>query len=1060
MRPPHRSPAGEQDAQASRAGYFILAAQACRQFPEWVLRGVIAFAVLLSVAASPAAAQEEHVVSGRVVDADTRATLPGVSIVIKGTDIGTLTRQNGTFSLTALSPNDTLVISYIGYEGTEIPIGGQADIAIALEPGVISLEEIVVAVPYGEQTVGTITGSVSSVSGEMLDRIPTTNLSQSLQGTVPGLIGVTESGRPGRDNSTLLIRGMSTLNDNDPLVVIDGIPERQGGLERLNPGDIQSVSVLKDASAAIYGSRAANGVILVTTKQGVAGEPRVNFHIERGWARPAVIPEMADAATYMQMLNEIDVSLGNPPRYSDEDIECHRTEADPWECPNTDWYEEGFKDFAQEITAFASVTGGTENVRYRLSAEGVTEDGILVNSAEAYDQLGFRSNIDGNITDNFSLSVNLHGRYENRELPAWTRENANNPTGNAAWELLQRGKPIEPAFWPNGLPGPDQENGVNPVVSNETGYDNDKTYYFQSNVTATLEVPGVDGLTVDGTVAYDRSLWNRKRWQKPWTLYSYAGRDENGEPILTGVSRGVPDPRLTQETENETDILARATGRYERTFGGSHNTALLLGTEWQKGTSDNLWTFRRFFPSDAIDLQFAGGTEQQDIDGSAEEDARLNFFGRLNYNYREKYLLELVARYDGSYIFPEVDRFGFFPSISAGWRLDREDWFNELAGNFFDRLKLRASYGQTGNDQVEPYQFLPTFEFNGQQAFGDGLGTRIAPTRVPNSSITWEVATQFDIGIQGGILNDQLAFDFTYFRHKRDDILWFRSEAVPQTAGFSLPRENIARMSNSGFEGEVHFTQRLSENATLRAGANITFAQDEVEFFAEAEGVLPYQRNTGRQWETDLYYIADGVFNTQEELDSYPHWAGARPGDIKFVDYNEDGRIDGADRIRLDENGTPDIIGSFNVGATIGRLDLFVLFQGASQVQQYVRSAAVGEFGNYFKEDADRRWTPENPDANGPRAWNRVDPYWASNDNTYFLQDAKYLRLKTATIGYTLPESVLQRLGGMESLQVYLTGRNLLTMSPLKIMDPELRNQAAQEYPPERAFVVGLQMGF
>jgi TonB-linked SusC/RagA family outer membrane protein len=473
-----------------------------------------------------------------------------------------------------------------------------------------------------------------------------------------------------------------------------------------------------------------------------------------------------------------------------------------------------------------------------------------------------------------------------------------------------------------------------------------------------------------------------------------------------------------------------------------------------------LWTFRRFFPTDEIDLQFAGGTDQQNLSGSAAEDARLNFFGRLNYNYREKYLLELVARYDGSYIFPEGDRFGFFPSISAGWRLDQEDWFDNLAGNVFDRLKLRASFGQTGNDQVEPYQFLSTFGFNGQQGFGDGLGTRIAPTRVPNSSITWEVATQFDIGIQGGILNDRLAFDLTYFRHKRDDILWFRSEAVPQTAGFSLPRENIARMSNSGFEGEVSFTQQLSENATLRAGANLTFAQDEVEFFAEAEGVLPYQRNTGKQWQTGLYYIADGIFNTQEELDSYPHWAGARPGDIKFVDYNEDGRIDGADRVRVNENGTPDIIGSFNVGATISRLELFVLFQGATQVQQYARSGAVGEFGNYFKEDADRRWTPENPDAEGPRAWNRVDPYWASNDNTYFLRDAKYLRLKTATIGYTLPQEWLQPLGGMESLQVYLTGRNLLTWSPLKVFDPELRNAAGQEYPPERAFTVGLQVGF
>jgi len=1029
---------------------------ACRERRSVQRAGALlaSFFVLLVLAASPAAAQEGHLVSGRVVDAEDGGTLPGVNIIIKGTQIGTATRSNGTFSLRAPSPNDTLAISYIGYEHTEIPIEGLDNIVIALERGITSLDEVVVTVAYGEQTIATITGSVSQVSGEDLNAIPTTNLTQSLQGTVPGIIGVNTSGRPGRDDSNLLIRGVSTLNNNSPLIVVDGIPERQGGLARLNPADIENVSVLKDASAAIYGSRAANGVILVTTKKGAPGETRVSFNVERGWARPAVVPEMAGAATYMQMLNEIDVSRGNPARYTADDIECHRTEADPYECPNTDWYDEGLKDAAQEIIAYASVSGGTENVRYRLSAEGLTEDGILVNNADGYDQFGFRSNIDGDITEHLNLSFNIHGRYENRELPAWNRGI------NAPWELLQRGKPIEPAFWPNGLPGPDQENGVNPVVSDETGYDDDQTYYFQSNVTLGLDVPGVEGLSVDGTVAYDRSFWNRKRWQQPWTLYHYGGRDANDEPILTGVQSGVSDPRLEQGSRNETDVLLRATTRYETTLAGSHNTALLLGTEYQKGWGDDLFTFRRFFPTDAIDLQFAGGTEQQNLSGFADHNARLNFFGRLNYDYRQKYLLELVARYDGSYIFPEEDRYGFFPSISAGWRLDQEDWFNNMAGGLIDRLKIRASYGQTGNDQVEPYQFLPTFGFNGQFAYGDGLGTRIAPTRVPNPAITWEVATQFDVGIQGGILGDRVVFDFTYFRHNRDDILWFRNEAVPQTAGFSLPRENIAAMSNRGFEGELYFSQQLSDLINFRAGANITFTHDEVEFFAEAEGVLPYQQNTGKQWDTGLFYIADGVFNTQEELDSYPHWAGAQPGDIKFVDYNEDGVIDGADRLRVEENGIPDVIGAFNLGATIGRFDLFVLFQGADQVRQFVRSGAVGEFGNFFQEDAERRWTPENPDANGPRAWNRVDPYWASNANTYFLQDAKYLRLKTASIGYSFSPRLLQTLGGMGSLQLYVTGRNLITWSPLKVMDPEVRNQNAHEYPPERAFTVGLQMGF
>lgn len=1023
----------------------------------WLL---VALLLMPVIGALPAYAQ--HDVAGRVVDAEDGGTLPGVNIVVKGTQIGTATRVNGEFNLRVPNANDTLVVSFVGYQQTEVAIAGRNQIDIPLERAITSLEEVVVSVPFGEQTVATITGSVSQVTGEVLDLIPTSNLSQTLQGTVPGLIGVTSSGRPGRDNSTLLIRGISTLNNNAPLIVIDGIPGRQGGLERLNPADIASVTVLKDASAAIYGSRAANGVILVTTKKGRAGQTRWDINVERGWAQPAIVPEMADAATYMTMLNEIDVSRGNPPRYTQEEIENHRRGADPWLYPNTDWYDVAMKDFAREIMANASVTGGSENIRYRLSAEAISEDGIMINSAEAYDQFGFRTYIDGDLNRYLNLSVNIHGRFEDRDLPAWTREDANNPSGNAAWELLQRGKPNEPAFWPNGLPGPDQENGVNPVVSDATGYDNSKTYYFQSNVTASLKVPGVEGWTIDGTVAYDRMFWNRKRWQKPWTLYhwDYVTRDSNGEPLLTPVQSGVPEPRLSQESDNEMDLLLRATTHYQRTFGGSHNTTFLLGTEWQKGKRDELFLFRRFFSTDVLDYLFAGGTGQQNLDGRGFHEARLNFFGRINYDYQQKYLLELIARYDGSYIFPEDDRFGFFPSISAGWRIDQEPWFNSLTGNFFDRLKIRASYGQTGNDQIEPYQFLPTFGFNGQYAYADGLATRISPTRVPNPDITWEVATQFDIGLQGGILGERLSFDITYFRHFRDDILWWRSEAVPQIAGFSLPRENIAQMSNRGIEGELAFSQRISNKVQFRAGANLTYVEDEVEYFAEAEGVLPWQRNTGQPWNTGLFYIADGIFHTQEEVDNYPHWPDARPGDIKFVDYNNDGVIDGQDRVREGENGTPDIIGAFNMGASVGNFDFYVLFQGAAQVRQYVRAGGVGEFGNFFKEDADKRWTPENPNAEGPRAWNREDPYWASNNNTYFLRDAKYLRLKSARIAYTLPQRWLQGLGSNSQIQIYLSGRNLLTWSPLKTMDPEIRNQAAHEYPLERSYTIGLQMGF
>ena len=1012
--------------------------------------------VALLVGFSPEVVQAQHSVSGVVSDSDDGSSLPGVNIIVKGTQIGTATRSNGAYNIEAPSPNDTLVISFVGYELLEVPINNQAALDIALVRSVTSLDEVVVTVPYGQQTVATTTGSISQISGDALDAMPTSNLTQSLQGTVPGLIGVTATGSPGRDDSNLLIRGISTLGDNSPLIVVDGIPGRQGGLARINPADIESVTVLKDASAAIYGSRAANGVILVQTRRGVPGETRININVERGFASPSVIPEMADAPTYMQMLNEIDISRGNPARFSQAEIDAHSGDVSGrWDVFNTDWYDEALKNSAEEISAFASVSGGGENFRYRASVEGLTEEGILVNTGVGYNQFGFRSNIDGDLTDNLSLAFNVHGRLEERDRPAWTRN-----SDRAPWELLQRGKPNEPAFWPNGLPGPAQENGVNPVISSETGFDNRKSYFFQSNLTLGLDIAQVEGWSVEGTVAYDRNFDDYRRWQQPWTLYNCASPC-GGEGDLIATSEGVPEPRLTQTDSNIEDILLRATTLYETTINNNHNGSLLLGTEYQYTEGSFLSLFRRFFLSDQITELFAGGTDQQNLTGTSFEAARLNFFGRLNYNYQQKYLLEFVARYDGSYIFPEDDRFGFFPSVSAGWRIAQEPWFNDMTGGFFDRLKLRAAFGQTGNDLIEPYQFLATFGFSGNPfVFGDGLGPRISPTRVPNEQITWEVATQFDVGIQGGILNEQLAFELTYFNHFRDDILWFRNEAVPLTAGFTLPRENLAQVRNTGFEAEAFYTQQLSSNVSIRAGANITFVSDEVEFFDEPAGVLDYQQNTGQPWNTSLYYLTDGIWNTQDEINSNPSTPGARPGDVRFVDFNGDGQINGDDRVRIDENGTPDVIGAFSLGASVGQFDFGVLFQGAAKVKQYVLSGAVGEFGNYFQEFTEDRWTPENPNATRPRAWNRTEPYWARQRNDFFLEDAKYLRLKTANISYTVPSQVLNSLGGLEAAIVYVSGRNLLTFSPLKIMDPELRNAAAQEYPNERAITVGIQLGF
>jgi TonB-linked SusC/RagA family outer membrane protein len=1011
-------------------------------------------ACLIVVGGWASPVQAQHEVRGVVTDSAQGQPLPGVNIVVQGTQVGTTTRSDGSYTLEV--PEDrtdqgTLVFSFVGYQEKQVPIEGRSVIDVTLQPAVTALKEVVVNVGYEEQAVETTTGSVSQISGEELEIEPTTNLSNALKGTIPGVFGVTSSGRPGFDDTNLLVRGVATLNNNSPLVVIDGVPARQGGLSRLNPSSIESVSVLKDATAAIYGARAANGVILVQTKEGTAGQRRISVNVEQGYSRPAFVPEMADAFTYMSMLNEIQQYRGQPPTFSQEHVQFHKENkdlSDSWEHHNTDWYGVGLKDFSSQTVASASVSGGSESIQYRVSLRGVTEGGILVNSGMDYDQYGLRSRLNGEVSEDLNLSLNLHGRLENRITPSWTRGL------NAAWEMLQRGKPMDPAFWPNGKAGPAQEQGVNPVAADRTGYDDRKQYYFQSNLTADYDVPLIEGWSVEGTFAYDLRDENRKRWQEPWTLYSWDGtRNEEEEPVLTPLEVGVADPHLSRWRETEKDYLLRAQSNYETTIG-YHNVGLLLGTEYQATDGNGVSAFRRFFPTEEIQLLFAGGQQQRANNGWGWQAARLNFYGRADYNYREKYIVELVARYDGSYIFPPGDRYGFFPSASVAWRLGEEEWFDNVTGGVFDRLKLRSSFGQTGNDQVAPFQYLRTFGFNGKQAYANRLDTRIAPTRVPNQDISWEVATQFDVGLQGAVLDERLSFDASYYYHFRDDILWFRNEAVPGTAGFSLPRENIGQVKSQGVEGQLNYTQDITSDISFRIGTNASWTHNEIEYFAEPLGGEPWQRATGSPMSTELYYIADGIWNTQQEIDNADaHWEGARPGDVRFTDINGDGEITASDRKRIDENFRPDLIGGLSLGASVGQFDVAMQFQGAAQVKKYVFTSAAGTFGNYFQEFAQNRWTPENKDASGPRAYQRDDAYWAANQNTYFLRDAKYLRLKSARLGYSLPTDWAP---GFRQVEVYLSGRNLFTMTPINIIDPE---SGIHTYPPERTFTVGIQMG-
>ena len=996
-------------------------------------------------------------ITGRVTDAGTGAPIAGASVAVEGTQLGSLTNPDGRYVITNVPEGAQRVrATRIGYvpisEAVTLATGQTATVDFVLEAEAIELEGIV-AVGYGSQRKETLTGAVSAVSGEVIEKVPVVNTSNAIAGAVPGVVVTTSSGEPGYDGSTIRIRGNHTLNNNNPLIVVDGVPNRSGGLDRLSPHEIESISVLKDASAAIYGAQAANGVILVTTKRGRDGTPRIAIDLNQGFNQPTRIPEMADAATYLTMLNEIELYRGRQPAYTQQEIENFRLGADPWLYPDTDWYDEALKPVSYQTTGNARLSGGGERLRYFLSLGGLTEDGYYRNSATRYNQYNFRSNVDGDVTDYLSIRFDVSGRLEDRNFPT--------QGAGDTFRMLMRGKPNLPAFWPNGTPGPDIEYGQNPVVTgtDATGYNNDERYFLQGNLGLDLAVPGVEGLEIRGNAAYDKDFRSQKVWQTPWTLYTwdYQTYDENGEPVLIPGQRGYSEPRISRRHEDGSDILLNLVADY-RTGFGNHSLGALVGVERQKFDNAYFSAFRRFFISDQVDELFAGGEGEMDNAGSSGTGARQNYFSRINYDYAGKYLLELVGRYDGSYIFPEEKRYGFFPAVSAGWRISQEPFFQNRFP-LFDDLKFRASWGQTGNDRIDEWQYLATYGFGSGYVVGvDREVKSLYQTRTPNPEVTWEVANQFDVGLDAALFANRLSLTLDYFDYKRSDILHFRNASVPQSTGLSLPRENIGEVDSWGFDGTIAWDESLNEDFSYGLSLVGGYAKNRIAYWDEPPGAPEWQRSTGAPMNTGLYYVAKGVFNDSSELNAYPHWVGARPGDIIFEDVDGDGEITADDRIRVDRSQTPTWTGGLTLDSRFRQFDVSLTFQGAAGGAQYIRTES-GDLGNFFADYARNRWTPENPDTEHPRTFNGNEEYWMSQANTYFLRSTDYVRLKTAQIGYTLPTRTSGLLGA-SNLRVYVSGFNLLTWDKLDLLDPEATTQSGAYYPQKRVLNVGLSAAF
>lgn len=989
--------------------------------------------------------------------------LSGATINEKGTNNTTTSDASGNYVLKVTDKKAVLIISYVGYKNMELKLDGRSDVTVALTLLVSPMNDIVV-VGYGTQKKVNLIGSVATITSKDISAAPVGSLSNALAGRLPGAIVQQASGEPGKDGATILIRGANTLGNNAPLVVIDGIPGRD--LNALNAEDVESISILKDASAAIYGARAANGVILVTTKAGkVNAAPVITYSFYEGRLSPVSLPQMADAATYATMMRETQGYRGVDPSnmlFSLTDIEKYKSGSSPWTHPSTNWFNSVFNKSSVTKNHDISIAGGGKSVSYYVGFGSQFDDGIYKNSATSFKRYNFKANINAEIGEYLKVGFNSDGIQADANYSAFN-----------SYEVFRgamRSRPTVSAIFPNGLPGPDIENGWQPVVlpTSSTGFNNGTNFTSYNTLTANLKIPWVSGLSLSSFYSYDLNFSNNKSFSKSYTLYSLdesaytsAGNTgkEDGSAFLIGTSKGPQDPRLSNSYSNSKSHTVNFKINYEKTINNVHNISAFAAYENSEYLGQGISAYRRYFITDRLPYLFAGGNLEKDNSEFISLDSRINYFGRLSYNYKEKYLFQFSFRRDGSLRFSkESGRWGNFPSVLAGWKISNEEFWKKNV-KFIEYFKLRGSWGMMGNDLVDPFQYLTTFGFSGNGVVLNNSKDFIAALSQvgnPNPLITWEVANVYNLGFEASALDRKLTLNADFFYQKRSKILVKRNASVPSYTGIGLPDDNYGIVESKGFEIELGYNERKSK-VTYGINANISFAKNTVVEFDEPKSNFDYQRLTGHPQGSTLLYTSLGVFKDQAQIDAYPHVNNARPGDLILEDYNQDGKITTADRVLYDKTAVPQITYgiSFNVGYK--NFVLSGLIQGVSETMKKVYFDLQGNSGNYFNYDAEGRWTPTNTNASKPRAFEREQEYWRSGFmSNYWFHSAAFARLKNLQLAYTLPAKALQTIK-LKGLQLYISGQNLfLIRSSMPIMDPELNAPTA--YPLMKVYAIGARV--
>lgn len=969
--------------------------------------------------------QQKKTITGTIVDPSGMPVI-GANVMVKGTTNGTITDMDGKFSL-EVPKESMLVVSYIGYANQEIKVSNQTNLSIALKEDAEALDELVV-VGYGTQKKINLTGSIGTIkTDETLKARPVTNVQELLAGSVPGMSVSKGSGAAG-SGASINIRGTSTIGSSSGvLVLIDGVP---GNIYTLNPNDIESISVLKDAaSAAIYGSRAANGVMLITTKSSSTSErPVVEVSSNIGIQNPQFMIDFVGTEDYMRLYDQALMNDGKDPYYGEQGIQDFRN----GKYVDNQWYKDIYKKNTLINNTHVALSGKERSISYRFSVSNDYQDGTLPNNN--YNRLIFKPDL----TFNMRSNLKAHASFQ------YTQTNIKNPQGGTEiWQSqASRISPLTRITEENGLYAVGSSMAGNPIAGvNESGYSKER--HKEMMAIFDVSYSPIKDWNIKGSVAtYSHSTKTKDRVN---TYYLY---NENGD--IAKTENQVSSLKETESYAYRTQI--QFTTDYSFKIKEDHSFKALAGYSQEYYYTDNFWASRSDMPFDGIDVLDTGSSNKQN-GGNAQDVAIQSWFGRLNYDYQGKYLLEATLRADGSSRFAKGNRWGVFPSFSAGWNINRET-FMESTNNWLSELKIRASWGVLGD--AEKVGYYPTaqvlsynpkaYAFNGSLVGGAYSGVAI------NRNISWEESQQTNIGLDFGIFNQKIKFTADYFINNRNNILY--SAPVPSEFGLSAPLSNLLKMRSSGAEFIVSYDDR-SNDFSWGLDVNTSFSKNKVLEMGSSERWIEGNAVTylNDRYQLPFGYEAEGLFQSEEDIKNHAKQGNVMPGNIKFKDQNGDNIINGDDRVVLNRK-IPVNYGA-NIRLGYKDFDFGINMYGVFNCKRYISGYEGWAF--YLSQNARPMhldaWSETNRDASYPR----LTLTNTSNDtryNSFWLRNSAYLKIQNVQIGYTVPKDVLSKIS-IQYLRVYLSGQNLATITGYDGFDPE-----GSWYPLSRTFSLGFNLQF